>query len=48
MQHPAGALLIRPDGDVAWATDQAAFSDVDLLRSAIVRWFGVPRVNFPQ
>ncbi|GAA3573691.1 FAD-dependent monooxygenase [Amycolatopsis ultiminotia] len=34
-EAPAGALLIRPDGYVAWAgTDQHA------LRSALNRWFG--------
>lgn len=44
----AAALLIRPDGYVAWATDQAASSDVDLLRSAIIRWFGAPWANVAQ
>jgi FAD binding domain len=34
---PAAALLIRPDGYVAWAADTP---DVDGLRTALVRWFG--------
>ncbi|MCM6775494.1 FAD-dependent monooxygenase [Nocardia sp. CDC159] len=34
---PAAALLIRPDGYVAWATGD---SDDDGLRDALTRWFG--------
>lgn len=34
---PAAALLIRPDGYVAWAADE---SDEDGLRAALARWFG--------
>ncbi|WP_051735849.1 FAD-dependent monooxygenase [Amycolatopsis rifamycinica] len=35
---PAPALLIRPDGYVAWAG-----ADTDGLRAALGRWFGPPR-----
>lgn len=34
-EEPTAALLIRPDGHVAWAGD-----DVDGLRDAVRRWFG--------
>ena len=34
---PADALLIRPDGYVAWAGD-----DGDTLQEALIRWFGPP------
>ncbi|MEV6561771.1 FAD-dependent monooxygenase [Nocardia sp. NPDC051756] len=39
---PATALLIRPDGYVAWAADDADRSDQDRLRAALTRWFGTP------
>ncbi|MFI6793136.1 hypothetical protein ACIBG4_37995 [Nonomuraea sp. NPDC050383] len=32
---PAPALLIRPDGYVAWAG-----ADPDSLKTALTRWFG--------
>lgn len=35
--RPAAALLIRPDGYVAWAADEL---DEDGLRAALARWFG--------
>ncbi|OKH68147.1 FAD-dependent oxidoreductase [Mycobacterium sp. SWH-M3] len=35
--RPAMALLIRPDGYVAWAADEL---DEDGLRAALARWFG--------
>lgn len=35
--RPAAALLIRPDGYIAWATD--AFAEADLVE-ALRRWFG--------
>ncbi|MEV4175897.1 hypothetical protein [Nonomuraea sp. NPDC049709] len=34
--HPAEALLIRPDGYVAWASEAAGHP----LRDALERWFG--------
>lgn len=37
---PAAALLIRPDGYVAWAADTFDAADADRLRGALVRWFG--------
>ncbi|WP_150255856.1 FAD-dependent monooxygenase [Nocardiopsis deserti] len=42
---PARALLVRPDGFVAWATDATAPGEDDLrgLRDALARWFGVGR-----
>ncbi|MEV5750998.1 hypothetical protein AB0L00_24510 [Actinoallomurus sp. NPDC052308] len=35
---PAAAVLVRPDGYVAWAGE-----DVGGLREACTRWFGAPR-----
>lgn len=35
--RPAAALLIRPDGYVAWAADEF---DAEGLRAALARWFG--------
>lgn len=35
----AAAILIRPDGYVAWAADDDP-GDVDRLRGALTRWFG--------
>ncbi|KUH81190.1 FAD-dependent monooxygenase [Mycobacterium sp. IS-1556] len=37
---PAAALLLRPDGYVAWAADTFDADDEDRLRVALVRWFG--------
>jgi Aromatic-ring hydroxylase, C-terminal len=37
----ACALLIRPDGYVAWAADTFDTDDEDRLRMALGRWFGV-------
>jgi 2-polyprenyl-6-methoxyphenol hydroxylase-like FAD-dependent oxidoreductase len=37
---PAAAILIRPDGYVAWAADSFGSDDVDGLRRALARWFG--------
>ena len=39
---PAAALLIRPDGYVAWAADAAEAPDRKRLRAALERWFGSP------
>lgn len=36
-----GAVLIRPDGHVAWAED-GTVRDVEGLREALTRWFGAP------
>jgi hypothetical protein len=41
-QAPAAALLIRPDGYVAWATESHDTAEVDKLRHALCRWFGFP------
>ncbi|MBU9763904.1 FAD-dependent oxidoreductase [Mycobacterium sp. TNTM28] len=41
-EAPAAALLIRPDGYVAWATDSADGSAADGLRATVERWFGGP------
>ncbi|MEU6770344.1 FAD-dependent monooxygenase [Streptomyces sp. NPDC046759] len=35
-----GALLIRPDGHVAWASAAGAAPDVSALRAALATWFG--------
>ncbi|MGW1682249.1 aromatic-ring hydroxylase C-terminal domain-containing protein [Saccharopolyspora sp. NPDC002376] len=37
---PAAAMLLRPDGYLAWASDSP---DQDSLREALTRWFGVSR-----
>ena len=37
---PAAALLIRPDGFVAWAADAFGESEEAGLRTALQRWFG--------
>lgn len=39
---PATALLIRPDGYVAWATATTAQPAAVHLRTALTRWFGTP------
>jgi len=38
--RPAAALLIRPDGYVAWATDTFGPAVETGLHSALERWFG--------
>ena len=38
---PAAALLIRPDGYVAWAASPGD-PDNDGLRHALTTWFGAP------
>ncbi|MEV0629532.1 hypothetical protein [Nonomuraea wenchangensis] len=42
--RPADALLIRPDGHVAWAAglDESADSATPPLRAALSAWFGTP------
>ena len=37
---PAAALLIRPDGYVAWAAEDAAGQQTGSLRDALTTWFG--------
>jgi 2-polyprenyl-6-methoxyphenol hydroxylase-like FAD-dependent oxidoreductase len=37
---PATALLVRPDGYVAWASSAAA-PDIDALREVLTQWFGI-------
>lgn len=39
---PAAALLIRPDGYVAWAADEFGSAEKTALRAALQRWFGPP------
>ncbi|MFI6793965.1 FAD-dependent monooxygenase [Nonomuraea sp. NPDC050383] len=43
-ERPADALLIRPDGHVAWAAglDESADSATPALREALSAWFGTP------
>lgn len=41
-ERPAAALLIRPDGYVAWAADEFGPADEAALRVALQRWFGPP------
>ncbi|MDR8412451.1 FAD-dependent monooxygenase [Nonomuraea sp. 3-1Str] len=43
-ERPADALLIRPDGHVAWAAglDESADSATPPLREALSAWFGTP------
>lgn len=37
------ALLIRPDGYVAWAAEQDGVAEQEGLRTALATWFGVPQ-----
>jgi 2-polyprenyl-6-methoxyphenol hydroxylase-like FAD-dependent oxidoreductase len=37
------AMLIRPDGYVAWAAEQDGVAERDGLCEALARWFGVPQ-----
>jgi hypothetical protein len=36
------ALLLRPDGYVAWAADGVGAEERDGLRAALSQWFGLP------
>jgi hypothetical protein len=38
--RPAAALLIRPDGYVAWAADTFGAAEEEGLRAGLRRWFG--------
>ncbi len=40
MAEGPAAMLIRPDGYVAWAADRFDTADAQRLRTALVRWFG--------
>ncbi|MFE7314478.1 FAD-dependent monooxygenase [Streptomyces sp. NPDC057555] len=40
------ALLVRPDGYVAWASTDAR--DTDRLRTALTTWFGAPAAGAPH
>ncbi|MFE7802419.1 FAD-dependent monooxygenase [Nocardia sp. NPDC057440] len=37
------ALLIRPDGYIAWVASETGRGNADRLRDALIRWFGSPR-----
>jgi 2-polyprenyl-6-methoxyphenol hydroxylase-like FAD-dependent oxidoreductase len=39
---PAAAMLIRPDGYIAWAADEFGSPEHERLRAALQRWFGPP------
>jgi len=41
---PAGAMLIRPAGYVAWAAGTDGFDLTDGLAEALRAWFGTPGV----
>lgn len=41
-ERPAAALLIRPDGYAAWATDEFGPTHEEALHAALNRWFGPP------
>jgi 2-polyprenyl-6-methoxyphenol hydroxylase-like FAD-dependent oxidoreductase len=38
--RPAAALLLRPDGYVAWAADELCADDLERLQAALSRWCG--------
>ncbi|OBK54084.1 FAD-dependent monooxygenase [Mycobacterium kubicae] len=40
---PATAMLIRPDGYIAWATDTFGANQQAALHTSLRRWFGAPR-----
>ncbi len=42
-EPPAAAMLIRPDGYIAWATDDFDAGGRPALEAALSRWFGAPR-----
>ena len=43
--RPAAAMLIRPDGYIAWAADTFGSGEEAGLRAALQRWFGDPRAK---
>jgi hypothetical protein len=40
--RPADAILIRPDGYVAWAADPETPRAADRLQHTLHTWFGAP------
>jgi aromatic ring hydroxylase-like protein len=42
MAEGPAAMLIRPDGYVAWAADDFEGDDAERPRGALARWFGNP------
>jgi len=48
--RPADAMLIRPDGHIAWAAtiDELALTAARSLREALLRWFGSPAMREPD
>jgi 2-polyprenyl-6-methoxyphenol hydroxylase-like FAD-dependent oxidoreductase len=40
MEDGPAAMVIRPDGYVAWAADEFEADDAERLRAALTRWFG--------
>ena len=42
LDRPADAVLIRPDGYVAWATGPDTPDPVPSLQQALRTWFGTP------
>ncbi|OBK75775.1 FAD-dependent monooxygenase [Mycobacterium sp. 1164985.4] len=47
-ERPAAAMLVRPDGYVAWAAERFDDAGADALRIALTRWFGYPLPNVSQ
>ncbi|MCP6711267.1 hypothetical protein NL489_28370, partial [Klebsiella pneumoniae] len=45
MADGPAAMLIRPDGYVAWAADTFAAADAGDLRAALERWFGPVEIS---
>jgi hypothetical protein len=43
--RPAAAMLIRPDGYIAWAADTFGSAEEAGLHAALQRWFGDPRAK---
>jgi 2-polyprenyl-6-methoxyphenol hydroxylase-like FAD-dependent oxidoreductase len=43
--RPAAAMLIRPDGYVAWASDGVGAAELPNLIAALERWFGPARAG---
>jgi hypothetical protein len=46
-EPPAEAILIRPDGYVAWTAGPGTSAPADGLREALRAWFGAPTAR-PQ